>query len=65
MQLFQARLEATSPASLTFATAGPVGEVGCALKQSDHPALSEFVQSMGPELMANRGSRNLDVKATV
>jgi hypothetical protein len=36
-----------------------------AMKQSDHPALSEFVQSIGPELMANRRFRNLDVKGTV
>jgi len=36
-----------------------------AMKQSNHPALSEFVQSIGPELMANQRFRNLDVKATV
>jgi hypothetical protein len=36
-----------------------------AMKQSDHPALSAFVQSIGPELMANRRFRNLDVKGTV
>jgi quinol monooxygenase YgiN len=36
-----------------------------AMKQSNHPALSEFVQSMGPELMTNQRFRNLDVKATV
>ena len=35
------------------------------MKQSNHPALSEFVQSVGPELMANRRFRNLDVKSTV
>jgi len=36
-----------------------------AMKQSNNPSLSEFVQSMGPELMANRRFRNLDVKGTV
>ena len=36
-----------------------------AMKQSNHPALSEFVQSVGPELMTNQRFRNLDVKATV
>ena len=36
-----------------------------AMKQSNHPALSEFVHSVGPELMANRRFRNLDVKGTV
>lgn len=36
-----------------------------AMKQSNHPALSEFLQSVGPELMANPRFRNLDVKATV
>ena len=36
-----------------------------AMKQSNHPALSELVQSMGSELMVSRGFRNLDVKATV
>jgi hypothetical protein len=36
-----------------------------AMKQSNHPALSEYVQSFGPDLMANRRFRNLDVKSTV
>ena len=36
-----------------------------AKKRSNHPAFSEFVQSIGPELMANRRFRTLDVKATV
>lgn len=36
-----------------------------AMKQSNHPALSEFVQSIGSELMADRRFRNLDVKATI
>jgi hypothetical protein len=36
-----------------------------AMKQSNYSALSEFVQSMGPELMTNQRFRNLDVKATV
>jgi hypothetical protein len=36
-----------------------------AMKQSGHPALSEFMQSVGPELMANPRFRNLDVKAIV
>ena len=36
-----------------------------AMRQSNHPTLSEFVQSIGPELMANRRFRNLDVKGTV
>ena len=36
-----------------------------AMKQSNDPALSGFVQSVGPELMANPRFRNLDVKATV
>jgi hypothetical protein len=35
------------------------------MKQSKHPALSEFLQSMGPELMTNQRFRNLDVKAIV
>lgn len=36
-----------------------------AMKQSNNPALSEFVQNMPPELMTNQRFRNLDVKATV
>lgn len=36
-----------------------------AMKQSNHPALSKFVESIGPDLMANRRFRNLDIKATV
>ena len=36
-----------------------------AMKQSNHPALSELVQRIGSELMASRGFRNLDVIATV
>jgi quinol monooxygenase YgiN len=36
-----------------------------AMKQSGHPALSEFMQSVGPELMTNPRFRNLDVRATV
>jgi len=36
-----------------------------AMKQSNHPALSEFVQSIGLELMANPRFRNLEVKATI
>jgi hypothetical protein len=36
-----------------------------AMKQSGHPALSEFMQSSGPELMTNPRFRNLDVKAIV
>jgi hypothetical protein len=36
-----------------------------AMKQSNNPALSEFVQSAGPELMRNRRFRNLDVKVTM
>jgi hypothetical protein len=36
-----------------------------AMKQSNNPALSEFVQSVGPELMRNRRFRNLDVKVTM
>jgi hypothetical protein len=36
-----------------------------AMAQSNNPALSEFLQGMGPELMANRSFRNLDVVATV
>lgn len=36
-----------------------------AMKQSNHPALSEFLQSVGPELMTNPRFRNLDVKATI
>ncbi len=36
-----------------------------AMKQSNHPALSEFVESIGPELMANRRFRNLEVRSTI
>jgi len=36
-----------------------------AMEQSNHPELSEFVQNIGPELMANRRYRNLDVRATI
>ena len=36
-----------------------------AMKQSTDPALSEFAQSTGSQLMANRRFRNLDVKAVV
>ena len=35
-----------------------------AMKQSNDPALSEFVQRVGPELMTTRSFRNLDVKTT-
>jgi len=36
-----------------------------AMKQSNHPALSEFVETVGSQLMANRRFRNLDVRSTV
>jgi|SRR5579871_772180 len=35
-----------------------------AMKQSGHPALSEFMSKVGPDLMANRRFRNLDVRST-
>jgi hypothetical protein len=36
-----------------------------AMQQSNNSALSQFAQSMGPELMTNRRFRNLDVKVTM
>jgi hypothetical protein len=36
-----------------------------AMKQSNDPSLSTFVDSLGSQLMANRRFRNLDVRSTV
>ena len=36
-----------------------------AMEQSNHPALSEFVQSSEAGMMANRRFRNLDVRSEI
>jgi len=35
-----------------------------AMKQSNNPDLSAYIQKVGPELMTTRGFRNLNIKTT-